>query len=142
MNETRIIEDLAGGREDIQDITRTLKNMSAEMVQLLAVEARLFGHTVLAMIGLTIVMSVLLVSSWLLVAAALAIALASLQAFSLTGALLTVAAAHLLLVALMVCYLRYMTRDLAFRESRASLNSLVTQSQVPADAAGQRPPVE
>jgi hypothetical protein len=65
-------------------------------------------------------------------------ALASLQAFSLTGALLTVALAHLVLAALAVWRLRYIIRDLTFRESRASANSLLTHARSLVSATGPR----
>jgi uncharacterized membrane protein YqjE len=132
-------QDTAGGSEDIRDITHTLKALAADMLRLVAVEARLFGHTVLAMLGLTLVVALLLASSWLFIGAALVVALASLQAFSLTGALLTVALAHLVLAALAFWRLRYITRDLTFRESRASVNSLLNHARSQADAAEQRP---
>lgn len=140
MKETDPSQEAADGTDGIRDITRILKSLSADMVHLVAVEARLFGHTVLAMIGLTVVIVLLLVSSWLFVGAALVIALAGLQVFSLTGALLTVALAHLVLAALAFWRLRHITRDLAFRESRASVNSLLTHARSLIDAAGQPPP--
>lgn len=129
MKQSDHTQDTAGGSDGNRDITGILKSMSADMVRLVVVEARLFGHTVLAMLGLTVVVALLLVSSWLFIAAALAVALASLQAFSLTGALLTVALAHLALAALVLWRLRYITRDLTFRESRASVNSLLTHAR-------------
>lgn len=51
-------------------------------------------------------------------------------AFSLTGALLMVALAHLVLAALAFWRLRHITRDLKFRESRASVNSLLTHAPI------------
>lgn len=129
MKEVDPIQNTAGGSDGIRDITRILKSMSADMVRLVVVEARLFGHTALAMLGLTVVVALLLVSCWLFIAAALAVALASLQAFSLTGALLTVALAHLVLAALAIWRLRYITRDLTFRESRASVNNLLSHAR-------------
>ncbi len=129
-----------GGRSDgIQYITRILKIMSADMVRLVLVEARLFGHTALKMIGLTVVTAMLLVSSWLFVGAALVMTLASLQAFSLTGALLTVALAHLVLAALAFWRLRHIARDLKFSESRASVNSLLNHARSLVGAAEQPP---
>jgi len=139
--ETGPSRDAAGGSDDTRDIVSILKSMSADMVRLVVVEARLFGHTALTMIGLTVVMTMLLVSSWLFIGAALAMALASLQAFSLTSALLTVALAHLGLAALAFWRLRYITRDLKFRESRASVNSLLDHARSLVDAA-EEPPEE
>lgn len=139
MKEADPFQDTAKVTDDIRDITRILKTVSADMVRLVMVEARLFGHTVLAMIGLTLVAALLLVCSWLFIGAALVIALASLQAFSLTGALLTVAMAHLVLAALAFWRLRYITRDLTFRESRASVNSLINPTRSQADAAECQP---
>lgn len=143
MKEVDPIQNTAGGSDGNRDITGILKSMSADMIRLVGVEARLFGHTVLAMLGLTVVVALLLVSSWLFIAAALAVALASLQAFSLTGALLTVALAHMVLAALALWRLRYITRDLTFRESRASVNSLFSHARSSlVDAATERQPEE
>ncbi len=125
--------------DDIRDITHNLKTLSADMARLVLVEARLFGHTVLAMFALTLVVALLLVCSWLFIGAAVVVTLASLQAFSLTGALLTVALAHLVLVALALWRLWYITRDLTFRESRASINSLLNHARSQADAAERYP---
>lgn len=139
--ETDPSRDAAGGSDDTRDIVSILKTMSADMVRLVVVEARLFGHTALTMIGLTVVMAMLLVSSWLFIGTALAMALASLQDFNLTGALLMVALAHLVLAALAFWRLRHITRDLKFRESRASVNSLVTHARSLIDDED-RPPEE
>jgi hypothetical protein len=139
MKEADTSQDAVGEIDGIRDFAHILKTMSADMVRLVAVEARLFGHTALAMIGLTLVVALLLVGSWLFIGAALAMALASLQAFSLTGALLTVALAHLVLAALAFWRLRYITRDLTFRESRASVNSLLTHARSLGDDAVRRP---
>lgn len=121
------------------DITHSLKAMSADMVRLVLVESRLFGLTALAMIGLSLVMALLLVSSWLFVGAALVMALASLQAFNLMGALLTVALAHLLLAALAFWRLRHIAGDLGFRESRASVNGLLGRARSLVEPAERRP---
>lgn len=139
MKEADPSQDAAKVTDDIRDITHILKTVSADMARLVMVEARLFGYTVLSMIGLTLVAALLLVCSWLFIGAALVIALADLQAFSLTGALLTVALAHLALAALAIWRLRYISRDLTFRESRASVNSLINPTQSQADAAECQP---
>lgn len=115
MKQTDHTKDTAGASDDIHDITHNLKTLSADMARLVLVEARLFGHTVLAMLGLTLVVALLLVSSWLFIGAALVVALASLPFFNLMGALLTVALAHLVLATLTLWRLRHITRDLTFR---------------------------
>ena len=139
MKEADLSEDTAAESDCTLGITHLLQTMSADMARLVAVEARLFGHTVLAIIGLTVVIALLLVGGWLFAGAAVVMALASLQAFNPTGALLAVALAHLVLSALAFWRLRHITRDLTFRESRASVNSLLTQARFPVDAAGRRP---
>lgn len=131
--------DAAGDSNGIRDITRMLKAISADMVHLSVVEARLFGHTALAMIGLTVVIALLLVGGWLFTGTALVVALADLQAFSLTGALLTVALTHVVLAALAFWRLRHIARDLTFRESRAAINTLLTRGRSLVDAAEKRP---
>ena len=136
-------EDPANESDGIGNITRVLRALSADMVRVVTVEAQLFGHTALTMIVLSLVIALLLVGGWLFAGAALVMALASLQAFSLTGALLTVALAHLVLAALAFWRLRHITRDLTFRESRASVNSVLTHARsLVDDVAGRRPPPE
>lgn len=142
MKEVDPIQNMAGENDGNRDITGILKSMSADIIRLVGVEARLFGHTVLAMLGLTVVVALLLVSSWLFIGAALATALTSLQAFTLTGALLTVALAHLVLAVLALWRLRYITRDLTFRESRASVNSLLSHARSSLVDATERQPEE
>lgn len=131
--------DETGERDGIRSTTHILKSLSADMLRLVGVEARLFGHTLLTMIGITVVIALLLVGCWLFAGAALVVALAGLGAFNLTGALLTVALAHLVIAALAFWRMRHITRDLTFRESRASANSLLTHARSPVDATG-RPP--
>lgn len=120
--------------EEVSGIPQALKTLSADMLRVVMVEARLFGHTVLAMIGLAVMIALLLVGGWLFAGAALVMALSSLQLFSLTGAILTVALVHLLLAALALWRLRYIARDLTFRESRASVNSLRIHARAVGDA--------
>lgn len=138
MKEADSSQDEAGGNDGNWNITRILKAMSTDMIRLVLVEARLFGHSALAMIKLTIVITLLLVSGWLFAGAALVMVLASLQAFSLTGALLTVALTHLVLAALAYWRLRYLTRDLRFRESWATLNSFFTLARSLINTTGQQ----
>ncbi|MEX0624200.1 MAG: hypothetical protein WD251_09880, partial [Saccharospirillum sp.] len=114
-----------------------LKTLSADMVRLLLVETRLFGHTGLAMIGLYSVFALLLASGWLFAGAAAVFALMSLQAFHLVGAMLTVALANFVLAALAYWRLRTIARDLTFRESRASVNDMLIQARSLVDPAAQ-----
>lgn len=120
--------------EEASGIPQALKTLSADILRVVAVEARLFGRTVLAMIGLTVMIALLLVGGWLFAGAALVMALTSLQLFSLTGAILTVALVHLLLATLALWRLRYIARDLTFRESRASVKSLRIHARAVGDA--------
>ncbi len=138
MKETDSSHEAVGGSDGLRGIKRILKAMSADMIHLVVVEARLFGHTVLWMIALTVVIALLLVCGWLFSAVALVMALTDLQAFSLTGALLTVALAHLVLAALAFWRLRYITRDLRFRESWATVNSMLTLARSLVGNAGTR----
>lgn len=134
MKESDASQDVA---DDAQSLSRILKTLSADMVRLLLVEARLFGHTGLAMIGLYLVFALLLASGWLFAGAAAVIALVSLQAFNLMGAMLTVALTNLLLAALAYWRLRTIARDLTFRESRASVNNMLIQARSLVDPAAQ-----
>lgn len=121
----------------IRDMMLALKGISTDLAHLFALEARLFGYTALTMFGLAVLIALLLVSSLLFIEVALVTALISLQAFSLTGALVTVALTNLALAILAYWRLRYITRDLTFRESRAGVNSLLTQNPSRADEADQ-----
>lgn len=136
MKETDPIQDTEGKSDGILNIASILKTMSADMVRLVVVETQLCGHTALAMIGLTVVIALLLVAGWLFTGAALVVALTSLQVFNLIGAMLMVALAHLVFAALAFWRLRYIKRDLTFRESRASINNLLSNAQSLVDAAG------
>lgn len=137
MKEAEPTQHADGESNGMLDIADLLKTMLADIVHLAVVEARLCGHTALAMIGLTVVIALLLVAGWLFTGAALVVALTSLQAFNLIGAMLAVALAHLVFAALAFWRLRYIRRDLSFRESRASVNNLLTNAQSLVDAAGQ-----
>lgn len=117
--------------EGIIDIIRLLKSMSVDMLNLVVVEAKLFGYTVLTMMTLSLSIALLMVGGWLFTAVALV--LANLPAFSLTGALLTVALLHLVLAALVFWRLLFITRDLTFRESRTSMDSLLTHARTLVD---------
>lgn len=132
-------DDTAAGIEGIREIPRAVKAISADMIRLVVVEARLFGRTALTMIGLTVAIALLLAGGWLFTGAALVMALASLHAFSAAGALLTVALVHVAVAALAFWRLRHITRDLTFRESRASVSSLLTQARSSDDASGPPP---
>lgn len=115
--------------DDIRDIANTLKTMSTDMGHLVAVEARLFGLTALVMVRLCLMIVLLTVAGWLFAGAAAVLSLASLQVFSLTGALVTVALVNFVLAALACWRLRYVARDLIFGESRASVNTLLTHAR-------------
>lgn len=138
MNDTDPSQHAVDETEDTQDITRILMTLSADLVRMVALEVRLFGHTVLAMLALTVMIALLLVGGWLFIGAALVMALASLQVFNLAGALLTVALAHLVIAVLVFWRLRFITGDLTFRESRASVDGLVTHARAVVDTAVQQ----
>lgn len=126
MNEAEPNQDTA---DDLQDITHVLKSLSSDVIRLVVVEARLFGHTVLAMVRLCLVIMLLMVGGWVLAGAAAVMALATLETFSLTGALVTVAMANFALAALACWRLRHITRDLMFHESWTSVNTLIAHAR-------------
>lgn len=142
MNDTKSSQSAVTDTDAVRDILRMLKSMTADLARLLALEAKLFGHTILAMIGLTIMITLFLVGGWLYAGAALAKALANLQFFNLTGALLTVALAHLALAVLGYWRLRYITRDLTFQESRTSASNLLAHARAYAAEAKEQQPEE
>lgn len=135
MKEDDLAREEGGDGEDVLGIPHVLKALSADILRVVMVEARLFGHTLLAMIGLTVIIVLLLVGGWLFAGAALVVVLSSLQIFSLAGAILAVALVHLLLAALAVWRLHYIARDLTFRESRASVNSLLNHARAVGDTS-------
>lgn len=139
MNNPDDYQDTAGESVGLEDIPRLLKTMLADMAGLLVVEARLFGHTLRAIVRVTVFLGLLLITGWLSAAGALVVALSNLDSFSLAGALLAVAAGHMVLAALAYWRLRVIMRDLAFRESRASMNSLLTHARSIVDSAGAPP---
>ena len=124
----------AGTSEDPSDVSRLLKLLFADILRMVVVETRLFGHTALAMMALTILIPLLLGGAWLFAGAALVIGLTNLEYFSLPGALLVVAMIHLVFAALAFWRRRYITRDLMFRDSRASANSLLVHARAIAEA--------
>ena len=131
MNQTDTSRDDACENGSIFEIPHILKNMSADMLRLVTIEAQLAGHTVLAMLGLSLAIAMLVLVGWLFAGAAVATALAALPAFNMAGALSTVALVHLLVAALAYWHLRSITRDLTFRQSRASAKSLLTREESP-----------
>lgn len=121
----------------IRDIMSILKSIPADMLSVVMVEAKLFGYTSLAMFKLCVVIGLLLIAGWLFSGAAAAVALESLQAFNLTGALVLVALFNLMLAALLIWRLRHMARDLTFRESRVSANALLAHARSVVTDSGQ-----
>ncbi|WP_143142732.1 hypothetical protein [Marinospirillum alkaliphilum] len=105
----------------------------ADLLKLIAVEAKLFGYTALTMVALSLSIALLMVGGWLFAGVALVMVLANLSVFSLTGALLAVALLHLVLAALVFWRLVFITRDLTFRESRASMDNLLTHARTLVD---------
>ncbi|WP_417579265.1 hypothetical protein [Nitrincola sp.] len=87
MKDAHSSQDKTDEKDDIENITSILKNLLTDMLNLIVIETKLFGHTLLTMIGLSLVLAMLLVRWVAVPGAAVVIALASLQAFSLTSAL-------------------------------------------------------
>lgn len=137
MKEAQPSQDTTDEKDDIQGIASILRRLAAELLHLFVLETKLFGHTLLAMIGLSLVIALLLAGGWLFTGAAVGVALASLQIFSLTSALLMVALINLALAALAFWRLRYITRDLKFRQSRASVSNFITQAKSIVETAEQ-----
>lgn len=113
----------------ILDIMSILRSIPADMLSLVAVEARLFGYTVLAMFKLCILIGLLLIAGWLFAGTAAVVVLESLQIFNLIGALAVVALLNLMLAALLIGRLGHIARDLSFRESRVSASTLLAHAR-------------
>lgn len=123
--DTDEVSDDRSGIASLRDFTRALSAIAGDAARLIAVDARLCGRTALAMIGLTVIAALLLVGGWLFIGAAAVLLLTEIEGFSPAGAVMTVGAAHIALAALAGWRLRYIARDLTFRQSRATLRSLV-----------------
>lgn len=137
MKEARPSRDTTDEKDDIQGITSILRLLAADMLHLVVLETKLFGHTLLNIVGLSLLIALLLAGGWLFTGAAIGVALASLQIFSLTSALLMVALINLALAALAFWRLKYITRDLKFRQSRASVSGLINQAKSIVETATQ-----
>ncbi len=109
----------------MQEVIHSLGAIAGDVVRLIAVDARLCGRTVLAMIGLTVIAALLLVGGWLFIGVAAVLLLNQLEMFSPVGATMTVGAAHIAFAALAVWRVRFIASDLTFRQSRATLRSLI-----------------
>lgn len=134
MKETDATQNATNG---IRDIMNVFKSIPADMLSVVMVEARLFGHTALAMFKLGLVIGLLMVAGWLFAGAAAAVALESLQAFNLLGALAVVALFNLVLAAALIWWLGHMARDLTFRESRVSASALLAHARSAVNNSGQ-----
>jgi hypothetical protein len=135
-------DDLANLTEGIEDSRRTaelLGLLASDLIGLAGLEFKLFGHTLVALSVLAAMMLLMLAGGWLFLTAAVAVALTSMQAFSVVGALLTVAALHLLLLGLMLWRTTFLNRDLTFRATRSSFLDLATRMKNPSSAAVQHP---
>ncbi|SFW97568.1 hypothetical protein SAMN02745752_00003 [Marinospirillum alkaliphilum DSM 21637] len=119
--------------DGIIGLIHLIRSMLADLLKLIAVEAKLFGYTALTMVALSLSIALLMVGGWLFAGVALVMVLANLSVFSLTGALLAVALLHLVLAALVFWRLVFITRDLTFRESRASMDNLLTHARTLVD---------
>lgn len=108
------------------ELVSTLGAIVSDLVRLIAVDARLCGRTVLAMIGLTVIAALLLVGGWLLVATAAVLLLSELEGVSPAAAFLAVGGVHMAMAGITVWWLRSLARDLTFRQSRATLRSFVS----------------
>lgn len=127
MRPSERIEYPEASEDESPHLVHILRSILSDMRELVLLEARLFGRTVLTMIALSIMMALLLTGAWLFFGAALVIALASLDAFSLSGATLTVGLVHLVLAVIAALSLVSLRGNLTFRESRASACRLFTR---------------
>ncbi len=130
MKQANATENMANS---IRDVMSILKSMPADMISLVMVETQLFGSTALAMLKLCVVIGLLLVAGWLFTSAAAVIILEDLSDIGLLAAVVIVALSNLGLAALLILRLRYIARDLTFRESRSSVNTLLAHARTLVD---------
>lgn len=120
--------------ESIRDIMRMIKAIPADVLKVFMIEVRLFGHTARAMLKLCILIGLLLAAGWLFVGASVVVALESLQAFNLISALALVGVLNLVLAGLFIWWLKRMVRDLTFRETRCSVDTLLGHARSAVEA--------
>ncbi|GEM_PF-3456842 len=125
-------ESRAAEPEAAEELTAELKAMihsSSDMVrdflELLAVEGRLAGRSLAAMLMLAIVLALLVVATWLFLAVSIALLLIDQGVLSPPMALLATAGANALLALAVWLVIRRLSGNLAFREFIGAVGSIL-----------------
>lgn len=120
--------DDAGGKgvpDALQVLAAAAAAIASDLARLFALEVRLCGRTILAMLALTIVGALLAAGGWLYLSAAAVILLSRIEAIGPAGATAIVGLIHLALAVAAWWRVRLISRDVTFRQSRAALRGLM-----------------
>ena len=101
---------------ELKGIIRTGSGMFRDLIELLAIEARLAGRSLALMLILAVVLALLAASAWLFLVAALGLWLIDREILSAPAVLLVLAAANGLLALVLGCFIHRLAHNLAFRE--------------------------
>ncbi len=126
--DARAQPDSSPESEAVQELRAMLRGLSAigrDYLELLAVEGRLAGRSLVAMVLLGVVLALLLVSSWFFVAAATGLWFVQTGVLDPPLALLATAGVNILLACLVWLAIRRISRNLEFRGIIESLGRLL-----------------
>lgn len=112
----------------VKAIVQASAGLLRDFLELLAVEGRLAGRSLAAMLMLAVALALLLVSVWLFTVAALGFWLIDSGLLSATVSLLVVAAFNAVLALLAWLFIVRLSRNLMFREFLGALASLLPSS--------------
>lgn len=115
--------------ESLQILAATVVAMASDLARLFALDARLCGRTILAMIALTVVGALLLTGGWLYLSASAVMLLSRFEMLGIAGATALVGCLHVALAGAVWWRLRLIARDTTFRQSRATLRRLVVTAR-------------
>lgn len=116
----------ASGVQSLQALDGVASAILRDGAQLVALDARLFGRTAVAVVTGAVLAAFALAFGWLFVSVTLVLALTRIDGVGILPAGLAVAGLHFGTALLIAWWLRTIAADLAFRHSRAAVGSLVS----------------
>lgn len=112
--------------EDIRSLWLELRGLTHDHLKLVTLEARRAGRSLVSMIAAGVIMAVMLISVWLGLMAAAALALIESNLVNNIGAILLVAAVNLVAALLLFWFIRRKSHYLLFPETIRSLRDKET----------------